>query len=69
MSICLIPPVFQWLAYGPECENLALLCICVCLSVSVHAVPPHPYRRPLLGVCHYPAGAALMEAVISNAVN
>lgn len=66
MYICLVPPVFQRLAYGPECENLPLVCICVCLSVSVHAVPP---RRPLLGVCHYPAGAALMEAVISNAVN
>lgn len=40
VSICLIPPVFKWLTYGQECENLALLCICVCLSVSVHAVSP-----------------------------
>lgn len=39
----------------------------LCLSVRVSACCSP--RRPLLGVCHYPAGAALMEAVISNAVN
>lgn len=65
VSICLIPPVFKWLTYGEECENLALLCICLSVRVTACCFP----RRPLLGVCHYPAGAALMEAVISNAVN
>lgn len=55
-------------AYGCECvcERLVLLCVSVCLSMSVHAVPPSPLA---VCVCHYPAGAALMEAVISNAVN
>lgn len=50
------------------CAKLALcICVCVCLSMSVHAVPPVAPR--CVCVCHYPAGAALMEAVISNAVN
>lgn len=44
-----------------------LVCVCVCLSMSAHAVPPVAPR--CVCVCHYPAGAALMEAVISNAVN
>lgn len=52
-------------------KKITLLCVCVCvclyLSMSVHAVPPVTPR--CVCVCHYPAGAALMEAVISNAVN
>lgn len=52
-------------------KRFALLCVCICvclcLSMSVHAVPP--VTPCCVYVCHYPAGAALMEAVISNAVN
>lgn len=47
--------------FGPR------VCVCVCLSMSAHAVPPVAPR--CVCVCHYPAGDALMEAVISNAVN
>ncbi len=44
-----------------------------CVSVYVFVCPCQCMLFPLsplaVCVCHYPAGAALMEAVISNAVN
>lgn len=48
--------------------------MCVCGTVCVVFVCPcqcmlFPLSPLAVCVCHYPVGAALMEAVISNAVN
>lgn len=51
------------------CERILYYCV----SVFVFVCPCQHMQFPLsplaVCVCHYPAGAALMEAVISNAVN